>query len=86
MGIFEELGVTAYINANEWYTSQGGSMPAAPVIQTTGCCTSKLHATNTLMQHPEGERNAQPGNASSLPGRLILRGCALHISSRPPYC
>ena len=22
MGIYEELGVTAYINANEWYTSQ----------------------------------------------------------------
>jgi uncharacterized pyridoxal phosphate-dependent enzyme len=33
MSIFEELGVTAYINANEWYTSQGGSMPAAPVVQ-----------------------------------------------------
>jgi L-seryl-tRNA(Ser) seleniumtransferase len=33
MGIYEELGVTAYINANEWYTSQGGSMPAAPVVQ-----------------------------------------------------
>src|SRR5438270_4227708 len=33
MGIYEELGVTAYINANEWYTSQGGSMLAAPVIQ-----------------------------------------------------
>jgi D-glucosaminate-6-phosphate ammonia-lyase len=33
MDIFEELGVTAYINANEWYTSQGGSMLAAPVIQ-----------------------------------------------------
>src|SRR5579864_9551096 len=33
MGIYEELGVTAYINANEWYTSQGGSMLAAPVVQ-----------------------------------------------------
>jgi D-glucosaminate-6-phosphate ammonia-lyase len=33
MGIYEELGVTAYINANEWYTSQGGSMLAAPVIE-----------------------------------------------------
>ncbi|HLK57303.1 MAG TPA: hypothetical protein VKU00_12095, partial [Chthonomonadaceae bacterium] len=33
MGIFEELGVTTYINANEWYTSQGGSMPAAPVME-----------------------------------------------------
>jgi uncharacterized pyridoxal phosphate-dependent enzyme len=33
MGIYAELGVTAYINANEWYTSQGGSMPAAPVLQ-----------------------------------------------------
>jgi L-seryl-tRNA(Ser) seleniumtransferase len=33
MDIYEELGVTAYINANEWYTSQGGSMLAAPVIK-----------------------------------------------------
>jgi L-seryl-tRNA(Ser) seleniumtransferase len=33
LGIFEELGVTAYINANEWYTSQGGSMVAAPVAE-----------------------------------------------------
>src|SRR5436305_4480954 len=33
MSIYDELGVTAYINANEWYTSQGGSMPAAPVMQ-----------------------------------------------------
>lgn len=33
MSIYEELGVTAYINANEWYTSSGGSMLAAPVIQ-----------------------------------------------------
>jgi len=33
MGIYEELGVTAYINANEWYTSQGGSMLPAPVVQ-----------------------------------------------------
>lgn len=33
MDIYEELGVTAYINANEWYTSQGGSMSAAPVIK-----------------------------------------------------
>src|SRR5437660_9227451 len=33
MDIFEELGVTAYINANEWYTSQGGSMLVAPVVQ-----------------------------------------------------
>ena len=33
MDLFEELGVTAYINANEWYTSQGGSMPAAPVVK-----------------------------------------------------
>jgi D-glucosaminate-6-phosphate ammonia-lyase len=33
MGIYEELGVTAYINANEWYTSTGGSMLAPPVIQ-----------------------------------------------------
>ena len=33
MGIYEELGVTAYINANEWYTSQGGSMLPPPVIQ-----------------------------------------------------
>src|SRR5216684_4357874 len=33
MPIYEELGVTAYINANEWYTSMGGSMLAAPVIQ-----------------------------------------------------
>ena len=33
MGVYEELGVTAYINANEWYTSQGGSMLPAPVIQ-----------------------------------------------------
>ena len=33
MRIYEELGVNAYINANEWYTSMGGSMLAAPVIQ-----------------------------------------------------
>lgn len=33
MPIYEELGVNAYINANEWYTSMGGSMLAAPVIQ-----------------------------------------------------
>jgi D-glucosaminate-6-phosphate ammonia-lyase len=33
LGIFEELGVTAYINANEWYTSQGGSMLPPPVAQ-----------------------------------------------------
>jgi D-glucosaminate-6-phosphate ammonia-lyase len=33
MGIYEELGVTAYINANEWYTSQGGSMLPAPVVE-----------------------------------------------------
>lgn len=33
MHIYEELGVPAYINANEWYTSQGGSMLAAPVIE-----------------------------------------------------
>src|SRR6266568_4330454 len=33
MDIYEELGVTAYINANEWYTSQGGSMLPAPVIK-----------------------------------------------------
>lgn len=33
MDIYEELGVTTYINANEWYTSQGGSMSSAPVIK-----------------------------------------------------
>ena len=33
MDIYEELGVNAYINANEWYTSQGGSMSAAPVVK-----------------------------------------------------
>lgn len=33
MHIYEELGVPAYINANEWYTSVGGSMLAAPVIE-----------------------------------------------------
>jgi L-seryl-tRNA(Ser) seleniumtransferase len=32
MHIYEELRVPAYINANEWYTSMGGSMLAAPVI------------------------------------------------------
>src|SRR5947207_7838356 len=41
MDIFEELGVTAYINANEWYTSQGGSMPAAPVIQAMAEASQK---------------------------------------------
>lgn len=33
MHIYEELGVPAYINANEWYTSSGGSMLPAPVVQ-----------------------------------------------------
>jgi hypothetical protein len=33
MRIYDELGVTPYINANEWYTSMGGSMLAAPGIQ-----------------------------------------------------
>jgi hypothetical protein len=31
MGIYEEHGLTAYINANEWYTSQGGSTLAIRV-------------------------------------------------------
>lgn len=33
MDIFEELGVNAYVNAHEWYTSQGGSMLPPPVRQ-----------------------------------------------------
>jgi len=33
MHIYEEMGVPCYINANEWYTSMGGSMLAAPVIE-----------------------------------------------------
>ncbi len=33
MDIYKELGVKAYINANEWYTSMGGSMLTAPVVQ-----------------------------------------------------
>lgn len=32
VSIYEELGVKAYINANEWYSSQGGSMLPAPVV------------------------------------------------------
>ena len=31
--IFDELGVAAYINANDWFTSMGGSMLAAPVVR-----------------------------------------------------
>ena len=33
MDIYEELGVKTYINANAFYTVQGGSMSAAPVIK-----------------------------------------------------
>ncbi len=33
MDIYANLGVKAYINANEWYTSMGGSMLAPPVIE-----------------------------------------------------
>src|SRR5437868_10778694 len=41
MGIYEELGVTAYINANEWYTSQGGSMLPPPVVQAMAEASQK---------------------------------------------
>jgi hypothetical protein len=33
MNIYDELGVTAYINANEWYRSQGGSRQERVVAQ-----------------------------------------------------
>src|SRR4029077_10631917 len=36
MNIYEELGVKAYINANEWYSSQGGSMLPAPGLEGRG--------------------------------------------------
>lgn len=33
MGIYEELGVSPYINADQWWTSMGGSMLAGPIME-----------------------------------------------------
>jgi D-glucosaminate-6-phosphate ammonia-lyase len=41
MDIFEELGVNAYVNAHEWFTSQGGSMLPPPVVQAMAEASQK---------------------------------------------
>ncbi len=58
MGIYEELGVTAYINANEWYTSTGGSMLAPPVIQAMIDAAEWMTRTDEL-QYAAGRAIAQ---------------------------
>ena len=41
MGIYEELGLEPYLNANEWYTTFGGSTLAQPVIDAMAEAATK---------------------------------------------
>ena len=50
MHIYEELGVPAYINANEWYTYMGGSMLAPLVVEAMVEVSRWTAATRNLHQ------------------------------------
>lgn len=48
--IYDELGIPAYINANEWYTSSGGSMLPAPVVEAMVEASQRTTRTEDLLR------------------------------------
>jgi L-seryl-tRNA(Ser) seleniumtransferase len=79
--IFEELGVTAYINANEWYTSQGGSMPAAPVIEAMAEASRRAVRLVELQNAVDGAIARLTGNEAACVTSSATAGIVLAVAA-----
>src|SRR5713101_2486202 len=87
MDIYEELGVTAYINANEWYTSQGGSMLAAPVVKAMAEASQRAVRLVELQNAVEDAiarltQNEAACVTSSATAGIVLSRCAECITRK----
>ena len=79
--IYEEIGVKSYINANAFYTVQGGSMSAAPVIKAMAESAHRNVNLNELQLAVDDAIAHLTGNESACVTSCATAGIVLTVGA-----